>query len=113
MEYRAGETLLLRCLGSGPILRIIDFFLDNPLSEYSKSEVGRNLDMNRQTFSEYFDFLEQVGIVKVSRAIGKARLYKIDRSSPMVKTITEFEKKLSTQIADREESKMKRPVAVT
>lgn len=43
------------------------------------------------TFYKYFDNLEDTGMVKVSRAIGKAKLYKIDRSNWMVKTITEFE----------------------
>lgn len=47
----------------------------------------------QQTFYGYFGYLEETRMVKASRAIGKARLYKIDRSSPMVKTITEFERK--------------------
>jgi hypothetical protein len=31
----------------------------------------------------------------------------------MIKTITEFERKLSMQIAEQQEDKMKRPVAAT
>lgn len=34
------ETLFLNCLGGSPILRIVDFFLDNPLSDYSKNEIA-------------------------------------------------------------------------
>ena len=69
--------------------------------------------MSKQTFYKYFDYLEDSGMVKVNRSIGKAKLYKIDKSSPMVKTITDFERKLSMQIADQEEVKMKRPIAAT
>ena len=41
--YKKNETLLLKYLGASPTLRIIDFFLDNPLSDYSKNEVVRDL----------------------------------------------------------------------
>lgn len=51
--------------------------------------------------------------LRVNRSIGKAKLYKIDRSSPMIKTITEFERKLSMQIADQEEAKTKHSIAAT
>ncbi len=53
MAYKTDETLLLRYLGSSPVLRIADFFLDNPLSDYSKSEVVRNLKMRRARFFRY------------------------------------------------------------
>lgn len=111
MRYKPCETLLLRYLGSGPVLRIIDFFLDNPLSEYSKEEVARNLGMSKQTMHRYFGILEEMDMVKVNRTTNKTRFYKVNRSSPMIRTITEFERKLSMQIAEREEAKMKRPVA--
>ena len=31
-------------------------------------------------------------MVRANMSIGKTRLYKIDKSNPMIKTITEFEK---------------------
>jgi hypothetical protein len=48
----------------------------------------------------------------INRATGEAKLYKIDRPNPMVKTITEFQRKLSMQIAEQEEARMKHPPAV-
>ena len=59
--YKADETLLLKYLGNSPTLRIIDFFLDNPLSDYSKNEVAKNLAMSRATFFKYWKELENVG----------------------------------------------------
>src|SRR5690606_40117921 len=105
MRYRKDEMLLLRDLGSGPILRIIDLFLDNPLSGYSQKEVARNLSMSKRIFYKYFGLLEEMGILGVNRTTGRAKLYKINRSNSMVKTITEFERKLSMQTAEREEAK--------
>lgn len=107
------ESLIATVFGYSPQMRILNYLLDFPTNDFTKKEIIQALGMSKQTFYKYFNGLEKSGMVKVSRAIGKARLYKIDRSSPMVKTITEFEKKLSVQIADQEEAKMKRPVAAT
>ena len=107
------ESLIATVFGYSPQMRILNYLLDFPTNDFTKKEIIQALGMSKQTFYKYFDSLEDTGMIKVSRAIGKAKLYKIDKSSPMIKTITEFERKLSMQIADREEAKMKRPIAVT
>jgi predicted AAA+ superfamily ATPase len=106
------EPLIATVFGYSPQMRILNFLLDFPTNDFTKKEIIEALGMSKQTFYKYFDNLEDSGMVKVSRAIGKAKLYKIDRSSPMVKTIIEFERKLSLQIAEQQESK-KHHVAIT
>ncbi len=88
--------------GYSPQMRILNYPLDFPTNDFTKKEIIQALGMSRQTFYKYFDSLEESEMIKVNRSIGKAKLYKIDRSNPMIKTITEFERKLSMQIADRE-----------
>ena len=107
------DPLIAKVFGYSPQMRILNYLLDFPTNDFIKKEIIQALRMSKQTFYNYFDNLEDKGMVKVSRAIGKARLYKIDRSNPMVKTITEFERKLSMQIAAQEEGKTKHPVAAT
>jgi predicted AAA+ superfamily ATPase len=108
-----GDSLIATVFGYSPQMRILNYLLDFPTNDFTKKEMIEALGMSKQTFYKYFDYLEDSGMVKVNRAIGKARLYKIDRSNPMIKTITEFERKLSVQIAEQQEEKMKRPVAAT
>ena len=67
MSYKSDETLLLKYLGASPTLRIVDFFLDNPLSDYSKNEIVNNLAMSRVTFFKYWKELEKSGAVKPTR----------------------------------------------
>jgi len=112
MSRMNARPLISSVFGYSPQMRILNYLLDFPTSDFTKKEMIEALGMSKQTFYKYFDSLEESEIVKVSRSIGKAKLYKVDRSNPMVKTITEFEKKLSMQIADREEAKTK-PVVVT
>lgn len=107
------DSLIATVFGYSPQMRILNYLLDFPTNDFTKKEIIQALGMSKQTFYKYFGSLEESGMVKVSRTIGRAKLYKIDKMSPMVKTITDFERKLSMQIADQQESKMKRPIAAT
>jgi len=96
------ESILIKTLGDSPKLRIIDFFLDNPLFDFTKKEVIEALGMSKQTFYKYFPDLEKYGIVKVSRKIGRAKLYRINLKHPLIGMLREYEKKISLQIAEEE-----------
>lgn len=109
-EYR---SVLLKTLGDSPKLRIIDFFIDNPLFDFTKKEVIDALGMSKQTFYKYFPELEEYGIVTVSRRIGRAKLYKINLEHPLVSMLRECETKMSLQTADEEAKKIERvPVEI-
>ncbi|HDO41881.1 MAG TPA: ArsR family transcriptional regulator [Candidatus Bathyarchaeota archaeon] len=106
------QSILLKTLGESPKLRIIDFFLDNPLFDFTKKEVIEALGMSKQTFYKYFPELEEYKIVVVSRKIGRAKLYKINLKHPLVNMLREYETKASLQIAEQEAEKMKKKVPV-
>ena len=106
------QSILLKTLGDSPKLRIIDFFLDNPLFDFTKKEVIEALGISKQTFYKYFPELEEYGIVEVSRKIGRAKLYKINLKHPLVSMLREYETKVSMQIAEKEAEKMKKPILV-
>jgi DNA-binding transcriptional ArsR family regulator len=104
------ESLLIKTLGDSPKLRIIDFFLDNPMFDFTKKEVIEALGMSKQTLYKYFPDLEEYGVVEVSRKIGKAKLYKINLKHPLVSMLREYEKKISLQIAEKERAKLQEPM---
>ena len=76
----------------------------------SKKEVIEALGMSKQTFYKYFPELEEYEIVKVSRKIGKAKLYKINVEHSLVKMLREYEKNVSLEIAEKEKTKTQKPV---
>lgn len=100
-------SILLKTLGNSPKLRIIDFFLDNLLFDFTKKEVIEALGMSKQTLYKYFPEIEEYGIVMVSRRIGRAKLYKINIKHPLVSMLRDYETKLSLQIAKEEAKKMR------
>ena len=81
------ETLLTRCLGNSPTLRIVDYFLDNRLLDYTKNEIIENLNMGRVTFFKYWKELEEFGVVKETRKIGKSKLYRLNEENEIVQKL--------------------------
>jgi DNA-binding transcriptional ArsR family regulator len=110
MSYKPNETLLLRYLGASPILRIVDFFLDNPLSDYSKNEIARNLAMSRVTFFKYWKELEKSGALTVTRKIGRATLYALDRENEVVKQLIKLDMALARKTMQQIVEEYQRPV---
>ncbi len=104
------SSTIIKTLGDSPKLRIVGFFLDNPLFNFKKKEVIEALGMSKQTFYKYFPELEEYEIVKVSRRIGKAKLYRINPEHPLVTMLREYKKKASLQIANKEASEMQKPI---
>jgi len=112
MEHRADETLLRKYLGSSPTLRIIDFFLDNPLSDYSKNEIVKNLGMGRVTFFKYWRELEKSGAVKVTRRVGRATMYQLNRENDIVKQLIKLDMTLARKAMNKAVEDAQEPVSV-
>ena len=112
MTYKQSETLLLKYLGASPVLRIIDFFLDNPLSDYSKNEIVKNLEMGRVTFFKYWRELEKSGAVKITRQVGRATMYQLDRKNEVVKQLIKLDMALARREMVKAVEENRKPVAI-
>jgi len=111
LRYKdTGDSLLLKVFGYSPKLRIVDLFLTNPYFDFDKEELARELGMSKQTVYKNFKDLEELGVVKVSRKIGRATMYRIDRNYPLIKTLNESLNEASFQIA-KQEGKQKIPAS--
>jgi hypothetical protein len=110
MPYKPNDTLLIRYLGASPILRIVDFFLDNPLSDYSKNEIAKNLAMSRVTFFKYWKELEKSGALTVTRKIGRATLYRLDRENDVVKQLIKLDMSLARKSMQQAVQDYERPI---
>lgn len=104
------ESLLIKALGNSPKLRIIDFFLDNKLFDFSKKEIVEGAGLSKTTFYKYWEELEALGIVEVSRAFGKTKLYRLNRKNPIAKMLLELDLYLTKRYAREAEAGI--PVAV-
>jgi len=107
-----GDSLLIKALGNSPKIRIIDIFLTNPYFDFSKEELARELGMSKQTLYKNFKDLEELEIVKISRKVGRAVMYKINMEHPLVKGLNEIINEMSLKIAEKELEKQAKPISV-
>lgn len=102
-----GDSLLIKAFGYSPKLRILDLFLTNPYFDFSREEIAKELGMSKQTVYKYFKDLEELGMVKVSRKVGRAVMYRINGEHPLVRRLDEIVNEISLQIAEQEAKKLK------
>ena len=95
------KSLLLKQIGEAPAIKIIDFFLYNPSLDYSKQEVAGQVSMSRSTFFNAWKILESSDVFTMTRKIGRASMYKLDRRNLVVKKLIELDLALGTQAMEK------------
>jgi len=107
-----GESLLIKAFGYSPKLRMLDLFLTNPYFDFSREELAKELGMSKQTIYKNFKDLEDLGVVRMSRKIGRATMYTINKEHPLVKGLNSIINEISFQIAEQEAKKHAKKVTV-
>jgi len=102
------DSLLIEALGDSPKMRIIDFFMENLLNDFTKREVIKGTGMSTKTFYKYFSDIEEAEIVKPTRKIGRAQLYTLNKENKIVKNLMEMEKELSERSRKKQAEEMER-----
>ena len=88
-------SAFLKVFGSSPQLRLLDFFMDNPNHDFTRNEIMEAIGMAKRTLYEYLPVLLEGGAIRVSRRIGRAELYALDRESPIVQCFLMVERELT------------------
>ncbi len=96
------ETLFLKALGiKNPVLRILDFLMDNKAYDYSKTDIAKGAGISRTTLFTVWPNLEDNGLVKETRVIGRAKMYKLDLKNPVTKKFIELDRAICDLYASR------------
>ena len=110
MEYKSSFRLVF---GDSPIVKVMDFFLDNSEFDYSMTNIAKNSDIGWSTLHGFWKDLVKLGIVTKTRRIGRAELYKLNSNSPVVKKLIELDRDISKKLMQEEINKQKLKVKVT
>jgi len=87
--------------GDYPIIRILDFLLENEGFDYSKTDISREAQVSIGSLYKVWDRLEELDIVEKSRQYGPVILYRINSENELVKKLKEFDFKLNEYYADK------------
>ncbi len=99
------ETLFLRKLGiKSPLLRILDFLMDNKAYDYSKTDIAKGAGISRTTLSSTWEHLEKNGLVSETRVVGRAKMFKLNLNSPVIQKFIELDNAICELYAFRLEN---------
>ena len=101
------QTAFLEIFGISPIIRVIDFLITYREFDYSLTDIARETEVGWNTLHSFFFVLAEKGIVKETRQVGRAKLYKLDTDNPITKKIIELNNLITNTAVDEELKKQK------
>jgi predicted peroxiredoxin len=112
MTGEAGKSLFLQFFGDKPKFRIIDFMLENRLQDFTKTEIAKGAGLSWASLFSHWDDMEKKKIVKLTRIVGRAKLYQLNEKSHLVMLLKNLEMTLIKEAADAAEEEVSMKVKV-
>ncbi len=84
------ETLFRKAIGDTPKIRVLEFLIEARELDHSLSDIVEGSGVGRTTLFRLWPDLEKNRIVKQTRQIGNAKLYKLNLKNSFVKKIVEL-----------------------
>ncbi|HLC93284.1 MAG TPA: hypothetical protein VJH23_06280 [archaeon] len=100
------ESNLVKFFGDNPFIKIVDALIDNVGEDYTKKELQELAELSKGAFFIHWPKLEELGLVKVTKTIGRTKLYTLNKNSALVRDILKFEMRMI------EETEPKKSLAV-
>jgi len=85
---------LIKFFGNNPFNRILDALIDNIGEDYTKKEIQELAGISKGAFFQHWPKIEELGLVKITREIGKTKLFTLNKKNKLVKDVLKFEMRL-------------------
>ena len=85
------KSVFIEYFGDYPLIRILDFLIEGREIDYSMTEIAKNAGVGWTAFSELWPQLIEKNIVKFTRKIGNARLYRLNTENLWVKELIKMD----------------------
>lgn len=80
-------TIFREALGNSPVIRVLDFLIEGRGLDYSLSDIAENANIGWTTLHRIWDNLLKLEMVKSTREIGRAKLFKLNEENLVVKEL--------------------------
>lgn len=96
------KTSFRLVFGDTPTVKVLDFLIDNQEFDYSLTDIAKGAEIAWSTLHQCWPELIKLGIVKKTRKIGRAELYKLNEENLLVKKLLDFDLFISQQFIEKE-----------
>jgi len=84
------ETIFTKAIGNTPKIKVLEFLIEGRELDYSISDIAEGAGIGRTTLFRIWKDLVDTKIIKHTRDIGNAKLYKLNMGSPFVKRMVDL-----------------------
>lgn len=84
------KTAFLQVFGDSPMLRVMDFLIVNENFDYSMTDIASQSGVGYSTLKLFWGNLEANGIVRNTRVVGRAKMYRLNMANPVVRKFRDF-----------------------
>jgi len=95
---------LIKYLGTYPLIKVIDFFIENILGQYTKTDISNATGVSRTTLQKICEKLQKKGFLKIEKK-GDLFLYSINRGSIFSEKIIDLDYCLNINKMENESRK--------
>ena len=89
-NYIIMETIFTKAIGNTPKIKVLEFLIEGRELDYSVSDIAEGAGIGRTTLFRIWDDFVELGIVKPTRVIGNAKLYKLNLSNQFVNKMVDL-----------------------
>lgn len=94
------KSTFVEVFGGSPLIRVLDFFLTFRDFDYPLIEISKNSGVAWSTLHQIFPKLIRQGLVRGTREIGRAKLFMLNKESPIVQQLIEMDNRIMKYFAD-------------
>lgn len=84
------ETIFTKAIGNTPKIKVLEFLIEGRELDYSISDIAEGAGIGRTTLFRIWDDLIKSNVIKHTRDIGNAKLYKLNITNPFVKKLVDL-----------------------
>jgi len=106
------QSILIKLMGDYPLIRIFNFLLIYREYDYSLTDIAENSGVAWSTLNLLWPKLEKTGIVKQTRNVGKAKMFKLNEENKIVQDLMKFADSLVWYYTHQNLEKKKKVVVV-
>src|SRR3989338_3758277 len=84
------KSLFVEFMGESPTIKVLDYLLTERELDFSITDMANNSKIGRATLYRIWDNLIENEIIKSTRTIGKAKLFKLNLNNSKIKKLIEI-----------------------
>lgn len=92
---------LKHILGNLPVIRILDFMIDNQAQDHTKKDIAEGAEIGPKAMKTDFTHLVECGVVCETRKIAGVGLYTLDVTNVMTTALIQFDETLTDYCTEK------------